>query len=178
MNYKDYRKSECWFFMKDCYKINHISIFILLCGLFPHYIWTGLITCLVQENVTKFLGLGIRPEHLLSLSCCPQKPRSLGWLPWAWEALWRRRLKEHEQRGAAISTSPYEVTDMRGKQMMAHPASVNLPAGCKYIGEPSPHHYTTWGKENLSSPDRRIMSKWTVIVGLNHYFLGVVYRQW
>lgn len=91
--------------------------------------------------------------------------------------MWRGRLKEHEQRVAAIPTSPYEVTDLRGKQMMARPASVNLPASCKYIGEAGPHHHTTWGRENLSSPDRRIMSKWMVIVGLNHYVLGVVYRQ-
>lgn len=47
------------FFLKDCYQMNHIPIFIL-CGLFPHYSWTGLMTCLVQEKVTEFLGLGIR----------------------------------------------------------------------------------------------------------------------
>lgn len=52
-------------FLQDCYQMNHIPIFILLYGLFPHYIWTGLMTCLVQEKVTKFLGLGIR-SHVAS----------------------------------------------------------------------------------------------------------------
>ena len=99
--------------------------------------------------MTKLLVLGIRSlvasAFTVLLSSEAMKP---GLLPWGWEAMWRRRLKKHEQRGVAIQPSHLRQ-QTASKTMMFPPASVDLPAGCKCIREPRPHHYSTWGREPL-----------------------------
>lgn len=115
-------------------------------------------TCLVQYNVTKILVLGIKSLVASTFTLTVLRSHE------AWACLladdslvenWFERAQEAE--GCSQSSHPSRGDRHASEAIMAPPAPVNLPAGCKCVSEPN-SHYTTWGREKKKSLQPRLQN--------------------